>query len=259
MILLSTRNLTKRFGGLSAINDLSLDVKQGEIMGLIGPNGAGKSTVFNVIGGTFPPTSGKCFFKDNDITRLPAHRRSKRGIARVFQGNVLFRNLPVMTNVLIGSHMRNKIGFLGSLVGSSYSRNRDKAAHQKVLEVLSLVKLSDKADELAGNLSHGDQRLLCLAVALISDPELLLLDEPVTGMNSEEVTAMVDIIRMLSEQRRMTSIVIEHNMQAVMNLCNRIAVISYGRKIAEGSPEEITKNPAVIEAYLGAEHDVTQN
>ena len=256
MILLSINNLTKRFGGLLAINDLSLDVKEGEIVGLIGPNGAGKSTVFNVIGGTFPPSSGRYVFKDKNITRLPPHKISKMGISRVFQGNVLFRNLTVMENVLLAVHLRNNVGFLGSLLDSGYSRKIEKAVHQKVLETLELVKLSDKADELAINLSHGDQRLLCLAVALISDPALLLLDEPVTGMNAEEVADMVATIRMLSRKRGITSILIEHNMRAVMDLCDRIAVISYGKKIAEGSPEEITNNPTVIEAYLGAEQDV---
>ena len=256
MALLSICNLTKQFGGLTAINDLSLDVSQGEILGLIGPNGAGKTTVLNMISGSILPSKGKCIFKGGNISGLPPHRISKKGISRVFQGNVLFHNLTVMTNVLIGSHMRNSLGFLGSFFNSSYSRNLGKAMRQKAMVTLELVGLSDKADELAINLSHGNQRLLCLAIALVSDPELLLLDEPVTGMNAEEVSAMVSIIRMLKEEKGITSIVVEHNMRAVMSLCDRIAVISYGAKIAEGSCEEITKNLAVIEAYLGVEQDV---
>jgi branched-chain amino acid transport system ATP-binding protein len=239
-----------------AINDLSLDIAQGEILGLIGPNGAGKTTVLNIISGSILPSKGKCIFKGENISGLPPHRISKRGISRVFQGNVLFRNLTVMTNVLIGSHMRNSLGFLGSFFNSAYSCNQAKAMRQKAMLTLELVGLSDKADELATNLSHGNQRLLCLAIALVSDPELLLLDEPVTGMNAEEVSAMVSIIKMLKEKKGITSIVVEHNMRAVMSLCDRIAVISYGAKIAEGSCEEITKNPAVIEAYLGVEQDV---
>jgi len=257
MVLLNICNLTKHFGGLTAVNDLNLKIYQGEIVGLIGPNGAGKSTVLNMISGAISVTKGMYTFKDKDITGLPPHRIAKKGIARVFQGNVLFRNLTVMTNVLVGIHLRNNIGFWGSFFGSSYSRNIEKIMYKKASETLMLVGLSDKADELAINLSHGNQRLLCLAVALASDPELLLLDEPVTGMNAEEVSAMVSIIRMLTDKRGITSIVVEHNMRAVMSLCDRIAVISYGSKIAEGSPEEITKNPAVIEAYLGAEQNVT--
>jgi branched-chain amino acid transport system ATP-binding protein len=254
--LLSICNLSKHFGGLVAINDLSLDIAQGEILGLIGPNGAGKTTVLNIISGSILPSQGKCIFKGENISGLPPHRTSKRGISRIFQGNVLFRNLTVMTNVLIGSHMRNSLGFLGSFFNSSYSCNQAKAMRQKAMLALELVGLSDKADELATNLSHGNQRLLCLAIALVSDPELLLLDEPVTGMNAEEVSAMVSVIRMLKEKKGITSVVVEHNMRAVMSLCDRIAVISYGAKIAEGSCEEITKNPAVIEAYLGVEQDV---
>lgn len=257
MVLLNICNLTKHFGGLTAVNDLNLKIYQGEIVGLIGPNGAGKSTVLNMISGTISQTKGMYTFKGKDITGLPPHRIAKKGIARVFQGNVLFRNLTVMTNVLVGIHLRNNIGFWGSFFGSSYSRNIEKIMYKKASETLMLVGLSDKADELAINLSHGNQRLLCLAVALASDPELLLLDEPVTGMNAEEVSAMVSIIRMLTDKKGITSIVVEHNMRAVMSLCDRIAVISYGTKIAEGSPEEITKNPTVIEAYLGAEKNVT--
>jgi len=257
MVLLNICNLTKHFGGLTAVNDLNLKIYQGEIVGLIGPNGAGKSTVLNMISGAISVTKGMYTFKGKDITGLPPHRIAKKGIARVFQGNLLFRNLTVMTNVLVGIHLRNNIGFWGSFFGSSYSRNIEKIMYKKASETLMLVGLSDKTDELAINLSHGNQRLLCLAVALASDPELLLLDEPVTGMNAEEVSAMVSIIRMLTDKKGITSIVVEHNMRAVMSLCDRIAVISYGTKIAEGSPEEITKNPTVIEAYLGAEKNVT--
>jgi branched-chain amino acid transport system ATP-binding protein len=255
MALLNICNLTKHFGGLAAINDLSLDVNQGDILGLIGPNGAGKTTVLNMISGSMPPTRGKCIFKGENISGLPPHRISQRGISRVFQGNVLFHNLTVMKNVLIGIHLRTGAGFISSLFNGSKSRNLEKTMYQKTLELLTLVGLADQANELAINLSHGNQRLLCLSVALSSDPELLLLDEPVTGMNAEEVSAMLSLIRMLREKKGITSIIVEHNMRAVMSLCDRIAVVSYGSKIAEGTPEEITKNPTVIEAYLGADQD----
>jgi branched-chain amino acid transport system ATP-binding protein len=257
MVLLNIRNLTKHFGGLVAIDDLNLDVNQGEILGLIGPNGAGKTTVLNMIGGSMWPTKGSCIFKGENITRLPAHRISQRGISRVFQGNVLFRNLTAMRNVLIGSHMRTSAGFISSIFSSSKSHKLEEAMQAKTREILELVGLADKADELAINLSHGNQRLLCLAVALASDPELLLLDEPVTGMNAEEVSAMLALIRRLRDKEGITSIIVEHNMKAVMSLCDRIAVVSYGAKIAEGTPTEITTSPVVIEAYLGAEQDAT--
>jgi branched-chain amino acid transport system ATP-binding protein len=253
MILLKIDGLTKHFGGLEALADLDLNVHKGEILGLIGPNGAGKSTVFNMISGSILPTRGTCKFKDEGITGLPPHRIAKKGIARVFQGNVLFRNFTVVTNVLVGLHLQTKMGFWGSFFNTSNSRSRQEALHERAMELLDFVGLSQKATELAANLPHGNQRLLCLAIALASEPELLLLDEPVTGMNAEETSRMVSIIKKLSDKRGITSIIVEHNMRAVMSLCDRIAVLSYGKKIAEGSPQEIAENPAVIEAYLGAE------
>ena len=259
MILLDICNLTKYFGGLVAINDLSMQVNKGEILGLIGPNGAGKSTALNMISGAISPTKGKCIFKEENITGFPTHKISKKGISRVFQGNVLFHNLTVMTNVLIGIHMRNSRGFWSSIIGSSYSRNLDREMYEKASGILALTGLTSKADELAINLSHGNQRLLCMSVALASDPELLLLDEPVTGMSAEEVSGMLALIKMLKDKRGITCIIVEHNMRAVMSLCDRIVVISYGAKIAEGSPQEIANNSAVIEAYLGAEQNVTDN
>lgn len=256
MELLRIYNLTKRFGGLLAVNNLDIQVNQGEILGLIGPNGAGKSTVLNIISGAISPNRGSCFFKGENLTGFPTYRISKKGIARVFQGNVLFQNLTVRKNVLIGSHLRDNPGFISSLFGGSYCRRLEKIISDEVEDILKLVGLSDKADELAINLSHGNQRLLCLAVALASNPELLLLDEPVTGMNAEEVAAMVSIIRMLRKKKGISIVVVEHNMRAVMSLCDKITVISFGEKIAEGSPSEIITNPLVIEAYLGKEQDV---
>jgi branched-chain amino acid transport system ATP-binding protein len=257
MALLEVRGLSKRFGGLDAVSDLSFDVNQGEILGIIGPNGAGKSTIFNMICGTFKPTSGTLTFQGKKTTGLPPHRIAKRGIARVFQGNVLFPGSTVLTNVLMGMHLHTNLSLFGFLFGGPGANRREKALHTRAMEILELVGLADEPDRMASDLPHGNQRHLCLAIALAAEPKLLLLDEPVTGMNTEEVSVMLDTIRMLRRETGITLIVVEHNMKAVMGLCDRIVTISYGKKIAEGSPKEIANNPAVIEAYLGAEDDAT--
>ena len=254
--VLQVVDLTKYFGGLGAVVDLDLNVHQGEISGLIGPNGAGKTTVLNMIAGTLSPTNGSLIFKGEDITNLPPHRMAKKGIARVFQSNTLFGNVSVITNVRVGLHLHTNIGFWGAFLASSYTHNREKLLHEEAMEILGFVGLSDQRDQLAINLPHGSQRTLCLAVAMAVKPSLLLLDEPLTGMNAEEVNVMISLIKALRDERGITSIIVEHNMRAVMGLCNRIAVLNYGSKIAEGTPTEISENSAVIEAYLGTEQDV---
>ena len=253
MILLEIRNLSKYFGGLAAIVDLSLNIYQGEILGLIGPNGAGKSTVFNVISGRYPRSAGTWIFGGEDITGFPPHRIAQKGITQLFQADVLFHNFTLVENVVAASYLNIGIGFWGSFWSTSYTHKRERALYKKAIEILEFVGLSHKKDETTSLLSHGHQRLLGLAIALPPEPRLILLDEPVTGMNAEEVKMMLDMIRKLRDERGISFILIEHNMRAVMSLCDRIAVLSYGRKIAEGIPKEIADNPAVIEAYLGAE------
>jgi branched-chain amino acid transport system ATP-binding protein len=258
-VILEMQNVTRRFGGLVATDDVSLSVRHREILGIIGPNGAGKSTILNMLSGILAPSSGKILYQQTNIAGWPAHKLSMLGIARVYQSNVLFPNLDCRTNVMIGIHGRTARGFWGSLVGTRYSHRIEQEMRAKSDRILKLVGLSDCPEVFAHNLPHGQQRLLCLAVALASDPKLLLLDEPVTGMNATEVAEMLRVIRMLHSQTDITSIVVEHNMPAVMSLCNRLAVISYGAKIAEGVPAEISRDPHVIEAYLGAEQEADQD
>ncbi len=248
--------MTKFFGGLAAVTDLNMKVDRGLVFGLIGPNGAGKSTVLNMIGGTLRPSKGEILFDGKKVTRLPPHVRAEGGIGRVFQENLLFRNFTVLQNVLVGFHLQAAAGFTGMCRKMSGSRGKEQTLMRKARDTLEFVGLLEYSDELAINLPHGRQRLLSLAVALAAQPQLLLLDEPVTGMNAEEVEGMVAMIKALKEKRGITSIVVEHNMRAVMGLCDRIAVLNFGRKIAEGSPKDIVEDQSVIEAYLGAEEDV---
>jgi len=192
-------------------------------------------------------------FQGENITRLPPYQIAKRGITRLFQGNVLFPDSTVITNVLIGLHLHTNLGLFGFLFGSPGARRREKALYTEAMEILKFVGLADIANELAKSQPHGKQRLLGLAIALAGRPKLLLLDEPVTGMNAEEVANMVSMIRLLRDTKGITCIVVEHNMKVVMNLCDRIVTLSYGKKIADCSPKETAANPAVCEAYLGAE------
>ncbi|MCX8033319.1 MAG: ABC transporter ATP-binding protein [Thermoleophilia bacterium] len=255
MALLEVRGLTKTFGGLTAVCDLDFDVNEGEILGIIGPNGAGKSTVFNMICGALKPTRGTLTYRGQNITGLPPYKVARAGIARVFQGNVLFPNSTALENVLMGMHLHTHLGLFGFLLGGPRARRRQRELEARAKEILELVGLGHAIDTLASDLPHGNQRHLCLAIALAADPKLLLLDEPVTGMNAEEVAEMLETVRMLRREKGLTLIVIEHNMKAVMGLCDRIVAISYGRKIAEGTPTQIANDPVVIEAYLGAEDD----
>jgi len=257
MALLEIRKLTRYFGGLAAVQGLDLDIRRGQIVGLIGPNGAGKSTVLNMIGGTLLPNRGSVIFDGEEITRLPSHRRAQRGIARVFQENLLFSSFTVLENVLVGCHLQRRIGLSSIFLNTRANLSQEKEVYERAVNTLEFVGLAPYADERAIGLPHGRQRLLALAVALATQPQILLLDEPVTGMNVEEVETMLAMITALREQKSITTIIIEHNLRAVMGLCDRITVLNFGHKIAEGIPAEIVENPAVAEAYLGTEEDVT--
>lgn len=252
MALLELRGLTKRFGGLTAVNNLDLAVREKEILGLIGPNGAGKSTVFNVINGVHPPTSGRVVFRREDITGLPAHSVARKGIVRTFQTTTLFHEDSLLDNVRVARHLRLATGVWASLLHTPGYRNEEEENTQRAEELLEIVGLRAFKGELAKNLPHGHQRALGVAIAIATEPTLLMLDEPLTGMNLEEASAMAGIIRKIRE-KGIAIILVEHDMRAVMGLCDRIAVLNYGNKIAEGSPEEIRENREVIEAYLGME------
>jgi branched-chain amino acid transport system ATP-binding protein len=253
MGFLEIRKLTRFFGGLAAVLELDMDVSQGQLFGLIGPNGAGKSTVLNMVGGTLRPSHGQIIFNGTEVTRLFSHLKAQQGIARVFQENLLFSSFTVLKNVQVGYHLQSKIDFSSIFLKTRSNRIEEKELEQRALDTLEFVGLGRYTNELAINLPHGRQRLLALAIALASQPQLLLLDEPVTGMNANEIETMLSMIRVLREQKGITCIIIEHNLKAVMGLCDRIAVLNFGKKIAEGSPEEIVENPAVMEAYLGKE------
>ena len=252
MPLLEIRSLTKYFGGLAAVNDLNMDVNESEILGLIGPNGAGKTTLFNLINGFFPSTGGEIRFKGEVISGLKAHEIAKKGIGRTFQQSVLFMESRVLENVFTGFHLNYRTGILSQFLHTRQARKESREIQQKAFEILDFLGLASLKDELAKNLPHGHQRVLGVSVALACKPKLLLLDEPVTGMNPQETENMIDIIGQLRE-RGITIVVVEHDMKAVMSLCDRIVVLNYGKKISEGPPEEIQENKEVIEAYLGRE------
>ncbi len=251
-MILEIKGVTKHFGGLAALSDLSFQVEPATILGLIGPNGAGKTTLFNVISGFFPPTLGKVFFNGEDITGLRPDQVAKKGLVRTFQGSNLFKHKTVLQNVIIAHHLQVKASFWQLLMNNARAKADEASAHKNSLDILEYMGLKDMKDELAQNLPHGHQRALGVAMAMAARPQLLLLDEPITGMNVEESQRFIELIRGLRD-RGITLMVVEHDMKAIMGLSQRIVVLNYGRKIAEGSPQEIQKNQQVIEAYLGSE------
>ncbi len=252
--ILSIHNLTKAFGGLVAVHGVSFSVKAGAIMGLIGPNGAGKTTVFNLITGNYKPDSGEIIFDHKDLKKLPTNRIVALGIARTFQSIRLFPGMTVLENVLAGRHCRMKAGLWASLLRLPGQRSEEKRAIKRAMEELAFVGISHQHANLAKNLSYGNQRLLEIARALSSDPRLLILDEPAGGMNDQETTQLIELIRAI-RARGISVLLIEHDMSLVMKVCEQLIVLEYGEVIAQGTPAEIKANPLVIEAYLGVEDD----
>jgi len=249
--LLTVESVRKEFGGLLAVSDLDFIIPVGSIVSLIGPNGAGKTTFFNMLTGVYKPTSGQVVFDGTDVTGKPPHAITKLGIGRTFQNIRLFPQMTALENVLVGMHSRLKGGILGSIFGTPRVRHEEREAHEKGRALLRYAGLGRVDDELAENLSYGDQRRLELARALATEPKLLLLDEPTAGMNPQETAAFTDFLAKLRTERPITILLIEHDMKVVMGISERVTVLDYGEKIAEGTPGEIQKNERVIEAYLG--------
>jgi branched-chain amino acid transport system ATP-binding protein len=248
--LLELSKVTKHFGGLCAVNNFDLKLSKGELMGVIGPNGAGKTTIFNMISGVLNITTGNIYFKGQNINGQKPYMINRMGICRTFQLRTIFDDLTVLQNVMLGGYTKKGlgIGFLSSFLGTT---KKKKELEQSALEKIEQVGLTNHKDEIAKNLPHGFQRAMALAIALVTEPEVLLLDEPVSGMTVKEIIWMMELINSLRADNQRGILLIEHNMRAVMDYCDKISVINFGAKIAEGLPIEIRQNEDVIAAYLG--------
>lgn len=251
MPLLEITDLSHNFGGLRAVSDFSLEVQEGELVGLIGPNGAGKTTIFNLITGLFKVSRGTIKFQGEDVTRWPSHRISARGIARTFQNIRLFKDLSVLDNVRLGSYAQHAYSLLDAVGRSKNFHKEEERQRQRAYELLARFNISAYAEAPAKNLPYGEQRRVEMARALISSPRLLLLDEPAAGMNQSEAQELIRLILEIKKEFSLTIILIEHQMRVVQNLCQWVKVLDFGETIASGPPQEIQHHPAVLEAYLG--------
>ena len=249
-MLLETKNLTKRFGGLIAVNNVNFSIERGKINAIIGPNGAGKSTFFNLISGFHKPTAGQIIFKGEDITHLPANKRAKLGIARTFQTTHLFEQSTVLDNVIIGHRLRTSSTLFDAIFCTKRLKREEAQCKEKAMEVLEFVGLTDAAHKIVANISQEEKKRAAFALALATDPEVILLDEPAAGVNPDETEGLEELIVKMAEYG-ITVCLIEHKMQMIMKIAHKIMVLNYGEKIAEGTPEEIKNNEIVIQAYLG--------
>jgi branched-chain amino acid transport system ATP-binding protein len=250
MALLEAHRLSKTFGGLVALNGVSFSIEPGEVFSIIGPNGAGKTTLFNLLTGIFSPTEGKIVFDGKDLTGLKPHQTARRGIVRTYQQTTVFKKETVFDNVVIGQSVRLKSGIWGAILGTYAARKEQRRVREKAWEMLSFVGLSDKGNRIAGSLGEEGQKRLSVAIALASNPRLILLDEPVGGINLEEIDGLIDLLRKVRNSG-VTICLIEHKMRMVMTISDRILVLSYGVPIAKGTPSEVAANEKVIKAYLG--------
>ena len=250
---LEVKGLTRRFGGVIAVDDVSFEISRGEVFGLIGPNGAGKTTLFNLVTGITATTAGALVHDGTDITMARPHQVARRGIARTFQNIRLFAELSALENVMIGRHCRTRSGLFSGVLGLGAARAEERAARDRASELLGLIGLTGREEVKARNLPYGDQRRLEIARALALEPRILLLDEPAAGMNPAEKAGLSEFIRRLRAEFELTMLIIEHHVPLVMGLCDRIAVLDFGRLIALGDPDTVRRDPAVVEAYLGEE------